>query len=217
MNLLSKKKPTVISMSDTAASGGYYMAMTGDPIVAYPGTYTGSIGVVFGKANLRGLYQKLGITKDSDQRGAQAGIDSDYTSLTPEQRRILKDGIDESYRDFVGKVATARHRPFDQIEPLAQGRVWLGSQARTRGLVDELGGFDTAIRLLKKKANIPDSENVSIEVYPPKASWFELLVGRTSKDSALEARLAPLAGRLPFRSWIKGGMLGVMPYWLEVR
>jgi protease-4 len=153
MNLLSKKKPTVISMSDTAASGGYYMAMTGDPIVAYPGTYTGSIGVVFGKANLRGLYQKLGITKDSDQRGAQAGIDSDYTSLTPEQRRILKDGIDESYRDFVGKVATARHRPFDQIEPLAQGRVWLGSQARTRGLVDELGGFDTAIRLLKKKAN----------------------------------------------------------------
>ena len=82
MNLLSKKKPMVISMSDLAASGGYYMAMTGDPIVAYPGTETGSIGVVFGKPNLHGLYDKLGITKDAVQRGKHADIDSDYTSLT---------------------------------------------------------------------------------------------------------------------------------------
>ncbi|MDE3165932.1 MAG: S49 family peptidase, partial [Acidobacteriota bacterium] len=82
MNLLSKKKPVVISMSDAAASGGYFMAMTGDPIVAYPGTLTGSIGVVFGKPILRGLYDKLGITKDSIQRGQNAGIDSDYTPLS---------------------------------------------------------------------------------------------------------------------------------------
>ena len=81
MNLLSQKKPVVISMSDVAASGGYYMAMTGDPIVAYPETETGSIGVVFGKPDLHGLYDKLGITKDSVERGRNAGIDSDYTSL----------------------------------------------------------------------------------------------------------------------------------------
>src|SRR5262249_35028454 len=74
MNLLSKKKPMVISMSDLAASGGYYMAMTGDPIVAYPGTLTGSIGVVFGKPNLRGLYDKIGVTKDAVQRGKHAAI-----------------------------------------------------------------------------------------------------------------------------------------------
>src|SRR6185369_10889852 len=130
MNLLSKKKPMVISMSDTAASGGYYMALTGDPLVAYPGTLTGSIGVVFGKPNLHGLYDKLGITKDSIQRGAHAGIDSDYTGLTPDERTKLKEGIDESYRDFVTKVANARRRSFNDVEPLAQGRVWLGSQAK---------------------------------------------------------------------------------------
>ena len=114
MNLLSKKKPMVISMSDAAASGGYFMAMTGDPIVAYPATLTGSIGVVFGKPNLHGLYDKLGITKDAIQRGKNAGIDSDYTPLSPDERTKLKEGIDESYRDFVTKVADARHRKFER-------------------------------------------------------------------------------------------------------
>src|ERR1043166_702512 len=104
MNLLSKKKPMIISMSDYAASGGYYMAMTGDPIVAYPGTLTGSIGVVFGKPVLHGLYDKLGVTKDAIQRGKHADIDSDYTPLSPEERQLLKTGIDESYQDFVTKV-----------------------------------------------------------------------------------------------------------------
>src|SRR5437588_6908633 len=116
------------------------MAMTGDPIVAYPGTLTGSIGVVFGKPNLRGLYEKVGVTKDAIQRGKHADIDSDYTPLTPEEREVLKSGIDESYHDFVTKVAEARHRKFEEIEPLAQGRVWLGNQAKPRGLVDEIGG-----------------------------------------------------------------------------
>jgi protease-4 len=110
MNLLSKKKPMVISMSDTAASGGYYMAMTGDPIVAYPGTYTGSIGVVFGKPTLKGLYSKLGITKDGAQRGRFADIDSDYDPLDTAELAKLQEGIDNSYRDFVSKVAAARHK-----------------------------------------------------------------------------------------------------------
>src|SRR5581483_10080097 len=100
MNLLSKKKPTVISMSDTAASGGYYMAMTGDPIVCYPGTLTGSIGVVFGKPNLRGLYGKLGIAKDTLTRGRFADIDSDYPPLEPAELEKLRQGISATYRDF---------------------------------------------------------------------------------------------------------------------
>jgi protease-4 len=216
MNLLAKKKPMVISMSDTAASGGYYMAMTGDPIVAYPATLTGSIGVVFGKPNLHGLYDKLGITKDAIQRGKNAGIDSDYTPLTPEQRNMLQAGIDESYRDFVTKVADARHRKFDQIEPLAQGRVWLGSQAKVNGLVDETGGIDKAIEMVKQKAKIPAAERVSLMIYPGRRNLLDLIVKRSQEDM-LEAKVAQVLGRMPFHAWLQGGYLRMMPFWVVVR
>jgi protease-4 len=216
MNLLARKKPLVISMSDVAASGGYYMAMTGDPIVAYPQTETGSIGVVFAKPNLHGLYDKLGITKDAVERGKHADAESDYTSLTPEERQILRDGIDESYRDFVTKVAAARHRKFDDIEPLAQGRVWMGSEAKTRGLVDELGGLDTAINLVKAKAKIAAAERVNVVVYPGRRSILDMLLHHSPEDP-LESRLAQAFGRVPFHAWMRGGMLRVMPDWVTVR
>ena len=216
MNLLSKKKPTVISMSDLAASGGYYMAMTGDPIVAEPGTLTGSIGVVFGKPNLHGLYDKLGVTKDFIQRGKHADIDSDYTSLTPEERDKLRQGIDESYQDFLSKVANARHHSVDEIDAVAQGRVWLGSQAKTRGLVDELGGLDTAIGLVKKKANIPAGEQVTLVTYPPRRNIIDVIMKRSQEDM-LESKLAEAFGRMPFHAWMKGGYLRLMPNWFEVK
>src|SRR5580704_999737 len=217
MNLLSKKKPLVISMSDVAASGGYYMAMTGDTVVAYPQTETGSIGVVFGKPNLHGLYDKLGVTKDAVQLGKHADIDSDYTALTPDERQILRQGIDENYRDFVGKVAVARHRSYDRTEPLAQGRVWLGSEAKANGLVDELGGFDTAISLLKKKANIPAGENVTLMVYPPRENLLNMLMKRSQGADILEVTLRQVFGRVPFHAWMKGGMLRTMPISIDVR
>jgi protease IV len=216
MNLLAKKKPMVISMSDVAASGGYYMAMTGDPIVAYPETETGSIGVVFGKPVLRGLYDKLGITKDGIQRGKNADIDSEYTALSPEEREKLRSGIDESYRDFVTKVAESRHRPYSEIEPVAQGRVWLGSQAKDHGLIDTLGGLDAAVEAVKKKANIPASELVSIVVYPTSRSILDILLRRSQED-VMETKLAPIFGRVPFRAWMAGGMLRIMPQWITVR
>jgi protease IV len=214
MNLLSKKKPVVISMADVAASGGYYMAMTGDPIVAYPLTMTGSIGVVFGKPNLRGLYDKLGITKDAIERGKHAGIDSDYKPLSPDERKKLQEGIDETYQDFVSKVADARKRKYEEIEPSAQGRVWLGSQAKQHGLVDELGGFDRAIELLKAKANIPAGEQVRIVTLPPRRNLIETLMRRQQQD-AVELRIAQILGRVPFRAWMKAGFLRMMPYWVE--
>ena len=216
LNLLSKKKPVVISMSDVAASGGYFMAMTGDPIIAYPQTETGSIGVVFGKPNLHGLYDKLGITKDAVMRGKHAGVDSDYTSLSPEERQILRDGIDESYRDFVGKVAASRHRQFDEIEALSQGRVWLGMQAKTNGLVDELGGLDAAINLIKVKAKIPASEQVNVVVYPGRRNFLDVLL-RHSTDDMLQTKMAEIFGKVPYRAWMKGGMLRVMPQWFTVQ
>jgi protease-4 len=217
MNLLSKKKPLVISMSDVAASGGYYMAMTGDAVVAYPQTETGSIGVVFGKPDLHGLYDKLGVSKDAVQQGKHADIDSDYTELSPDERQLLRQGIDENYRDFVGKVAAARHRTYEQIEPVSQGRVWLGSQAKENGLVDELGGLDTAISLVKKKANIPAGENVTLMVYPPRESLINMLLKRSQGADMLEARLQQVFGRVPFHAWMKGGMLRILPLPIDVR
>ena len=216
LNLLSKKKPMVISMSDVAASGGYYMAMTGDPIVAYPETETGSIGVVFGKPDLHGLYDKLGVTKDAIERGKHADIDSDYTELTPDERQMLRSGIDESYRDFVSKVAAARHRTYEQIDAVAQGRVWLGSQAKDNGLVDQLGGLQTAIDMVKAKAGIPASENVDVVMYPGRRTILDILTHRPT-DDALESKLAQVFGPVPFHAWMKGGMLRIMPYWIVVR
>ncbi|MFN7997913.1 MAG: signal peptide peptidase SppA [Bryobacteraceae bacterium] len=216
MNLLSKKKPVVISMSDTAASGGYYMAMTGDPIVAYPGTLTGSIGVVFGKPDLHGLYDKLGINKDMILRGRYAAIDSDYKPLSPDELAKMKQGIDANYHDFVAKVAQARHKPYDRIEPLAQGRVWLGSQADKNGLVDQLGGIDRAIELIKQKARIPASENVTIVTYPPRRSILDLLFGR-STEAVIDSRLRTMLRGFSPELWSQAGMLRLMPYRVVVQ
>ena len=176
MNRLKAKKPVVISMADEAASGGYYMAMTGSPIIAYPGTLTGSIGVVFGKPNLHGLYDKLGITKDTVSRGKFALIDSDYSSLSPEEHAKLKEGIDATYQDFLDKVSQARKRPVSEIEPVAQGRVWLGDQAKDRGLVDDLGGIDLAVQKARQLAGIPASSRVSLVMYPAKKSLLEYIM-----------------------------------------
>jgi protease-4 len=221
MNQLSKKKPLVISMSDYAASGGYYMAMTGDPIVAYSGTVTGSIGVVFGKPNLHGLYDKLGITKDGISRGRFADIDSDYQPLSDAGRAKLREGIDYEYRDFVTKVANGRHRRFEDIEPVAQGRAWLGSQAKNNGLIDEIGGLDRAIELVKKKANIAAGEQVNLVTYPRRKSLIEMLLQKPSQDpdTAVEVRVAKYLGvnASGFRPWLRGGMLTVLPFRMDFR
>jgi len=216
MNLLGKKKPLVISMSDVAASGGYYMAMTGDPVVAYPGTITGSIGVVYGKANIHGLYDKLGITKDVLSRGRFANVDSDYEPLSAPARTKLREAIDDNYKSFVTKVAQARHRKFADIEPLAQGRVWLGAQAKANGLIDELGGLDRAIELVKEKAKIPRGEKVTLVTYPAKRSVFDVLFGQSS-DSALESRLGGLLKGWQVRLWARGGLMRLAPYTIEIR
>jgi protease-4 len=229
MNQLSRKKPVVISMSDAAASGGYYMAMSGDQIVAYPGTETGSIGVVFGKPNLHGLYDKIGITKDSVSRGRFALIDSDYRSLDDAGRAKLRQGIDADYQDFVAKVATARHKTPADIEPIAQGRVWMGDQAKANGLVDELGGIDKAVQMARLKAKLPMSAKLNIEVYPGKRSIFDFLFksgGDSDADALMSNALLSRSGLEPLRAawrddrlrvWMRGGMLRMMPFSLEFR
>jgi len=224
MNQLATKKPLVISMADEAASGGYYMAMTGSPVIAYPGTITGSIGVVFGKPNLHGLYDKLGITKDSVSRGKFAMIDSDYESLTPEGRQKLKEGIDSTYEDFLDKVSKARKKPVSEIEPVAQGRVWLGNQAKDKGLVDEMGGIDAAVAKARQLAGIPASSRVSLVLYPGKRSLLDYLLQSGSEDvmdsMASRAGLGPLQAAMKesrLRVWLRGGMMRMMPYSVEFR
>jgi len=216
VKLLSQKKPLVISMSDVAASGGYYISMSGDPVVAYPNTLTGSIGVFFGKVNLRGLYDKIGVQKETLKRGQFADIDSDYQPLNDASRKKLREGIEEIYGTFVGLVAEARHRKFEEIDNLAQGRVWLGAQGKGNGLVDELGGIDKAIELVKAKAKIPANENVKIVVFPPKKSLIEQLMNKSAEPSA-EALLQKYTGIKIPKAWLETGMKQMMPYTIDVK
>ncbi|MFZ5927943.1 MAG: signal peptide peptidase SppA [Acidobacteriota bacterium] len=217
---LSKKKPVVFSMSDVAASGGYYMAMTGDPIVAYPGTITGSIGVIYGKVNLRGLYSKIGVNKEILKRGQFADLDSDFQKLTPEGRARLRETIDFIYSGFLKRVAEGRNKKVEEIEPYAQGRVWSGQRALGHGLIDATGGIDAAVALLRKKAGIKEDEMVRLVVFPSPRSWFDIWFRPAPSDeSAWDAETASLARRLPagLTPWLAGGFLRVLPYQIRIQ
>ncbi len=222
---LSKKKPLVISMSDAAASGGYYISMTGDPIVAYPSTLTGSIGVIFTKPVLKGLYDKVGITKDALSRGRNSAFLSDYVPLDENGRQKLNALVDDTYKAFLTRVSEGRKKSVEEITPLAQGRVWLGSQAKERGLVDELGGFDVAMATLKKKANIPESDKLKIYVYPGKVSFFEMLtslesssMGGAGMEKLLQGTpLEPLAASPLLKALETPGVKALMPFSIDIQ
>jgi protease-4 len=219
MQLLQAAKPLVVSMSDVAASGGYYLAMTKAPLVAYPGTYTGSIGVFFGKLNLRGFYEKVGVTKEIITRGRYADIYTDYRSLTEVERAKLREGIEETYRVFVQKVADARGKSWDEIHEVAQGRVWLGSQAERNGLIDEIGGFEKAIEVAKREAGLDEDAAVRLVTYPAPKRFIDVLL---SRESAEFARLRSfLRAHFPdMISWpalLEGGMMRLTPYTITVQ
>ncbi len=220
LKLLSGAKPLVISMSDMAASGGYFISMTGDPVISYPDTITGSIGVLYVKANLHGLYDKLGIQEDTITRGKLADMDSDYLPLSDAARQKLHDSIEATYKSFVSKVASARRKTYDQIDPIAQGRVWMGAQARQNGLVDQLGGLDQAIALVRKRAKLSAGGETNLITFPPRRSLIDILTN--SSPDALETAIAGSKIRkalpgLPSQALLKGGMLRILPYRLTVQ
>jgi len=215
---LSAKKPLVISMSDYAASGGYFMSITGDPIVAYPNTLTGSIGVIMVKPNLHGLYDKLGITEDVLKRGQFSDMDSAYYPNTPAEQQKYQQEIDSFYSGFVRRVARARKKSYEQINDIAQGRVWLGAQARKNGLVDELGGLDKAIEMVKVRARIPATDKITLVPYPGKRSVLDVLMKSNEDSASLEVKaLRKLTHGLPIELLMHGGVLKLMPYRIDAR
>ena len=188
---LRKKKPMVISMSDVAASGGYYIAMTGDPVVAEPGTLTGSIGIIYGKVNLKGFYDKVGINKEIISRGKFSGMDSDYGPYTPEERERVRGLMNDFYEKFLERVSTARKMTPQEVDQLAQGRVWTGEQARSRGLVDDLGGFSKALDILKQKSGLLPDARVQLVEFPRRKSLLQLLLARfQGQDASLPAGIS---------------------------
>jgi protease-4 len=168
-------RPLIASMSDLAASGGYYIAMPAQTIVAQPSTLTGSIGIFGGKVVTSGVYEKLGARVDSTSIGKHAEMDSPARQYRPDELKKLQEQLQSFYDQFVEKVAQSRHSTPEKIDMLAQGRVWTGRQASQNGLVDMLGGLDRAIAIAKERAKIPADSEVELVVYPPRKSFYEIL------------------------------------------
>jgi protease IV len=171
-------KPVIVSMGNVAGSGGYYVAAAADKIVAEPATLTGSIGVLAGKLVVADLLKKIGVSTDSAQIGANAAMFSPTTEFSARAHDRLEAFLDEIYRGFKDHVATGRHMTQEEIEVAAKGRVWSGEDARARGLVDELGGYQVALRLAKEAAKIPPEAPVNLTVFPREEGLPELLYNR---------------------------------------
>jgi protease-4 len=174
-----QKKPVVVSMSDLAASGGYYISASASKIVAEPSTITGSIGVVAGKPVVKGFYDWLGITNEYVTRGKAAGMFRETEKFDDKtERPRFYAWINETYHDFISKVAKGRKKEVNDIDKVGQGRVWTGGQGKERGLVDEFGGLDRAIEVAKELAGIPKDKSVHRVIFPyPRTFLQELLSG----------------------------------------
>jgi protease IV len=214
-------RPIVTSMSDLAASGGYYVAMPADAIVAQPATLTGSIGIFGGKIVIGGTLDKAGVATEAVTSGANADIYSPFAPFTPAQRAKVEAFMQDFYDNFVAKVAESRKSTPEAIHAVAQGRVWTGRQALQHGLVDALGGLDTAVTLAKERAKIPADEDVQLVVYPERRSLYDAIseqfggagsAGLWSMLAGSTERRAVAALSAPGRLFRRGEPLALMPF-----
>jgi protease-4 len=218
-------RPIIASMSDLAASGGYYIAMAAHAIVAQPSTLTGSIGIFGGKFVTGGVYAKLGANIESTSIGKRAQMNSPVRPYNPDELTKVREQLQSFYDDFVEKVAQSRHSTPEKIDQLAQGRVWTGQQAKENGLVDALGGLDHAITLAKQHAKIPADSDVEIVTFPPKKSFYEILGEELSASGQVAAVDAWVAANLsaeeldllravrgPAAMFRRGEALALMPF-----
>jgi protease-4 len=186
---LRQRKPVVVSMSDTAASGGYYIAARANKIVAEPATLTGSIGVYGGKLVTRRFEEEiLGLGHDTQKRGANADLYSSLERHSQHQSTRVQQLMERTYALFIGHVAAGRRMNRSAVEAIANGHVWTGAVARKLGLVDELGGLDKAVDIAREEAGIRPGETVAIDFYPPPSSWLDLFFAR--REPRLPAVLA---------------------------
>ena len=221
------EKPIVASMGDVAGSGGYYIAMGADKIVAAPSTITGSIGVVGGKLAIRGLYDKLGITTETIERGRNSGLFASSGKFTESQREVVKNMMEDIYGQFTSKAAEGRHMSVEKLRELAGGRVYSGRQAKEIGLVDELGTLHDAVAQAKQLAGLENDAEVRIKVLPEPTNFFETLFG--DLDAEKEVRigqglesLAPEMVEVARRAYRLRAVFDqpaalVMPFELDVR
>ena len=214
-------KPVIVSMGNVAGSGGYFVAMAADKIVAQPGTITGSIGVLGGKMLTAGLWEKLGVSWDEVHSSANARIFTGTHDYSPEEWARFQAWLDRVYEDFTGKVAEGRSLPREKVLQIAKGRIWTGEDAKAIGLVDELGGFPVALRLAREAANLAPDAPIRLQVFPEKRTLFQALLeretGEPSENAAVAARalsaLQPLMrdarrlGLTPYRGEL------AMPEW----
>lgn len=230
---LKAKKPVVVSMSDVAASGGYYIACNANKIVAQPSTITGSIGVVGGKPVVKGFYDWIGVSNEYVLRGTNAGIFRESEKFTDSERAKFQEFLKTTYDDFTDKVAKGRSKDQAYIDSIGQGRVWTGRQGKENGLVDEYGGLDKAIEIAKQLANIPADKGVNRVIRPIPPNLFEQLFSDpgeadTRATTEMQQQAALLAAmpedvRRTFRyiqmmDRVKGGHSAyIVPYSLRIR
>jgi len=213
-------KPLIASMSDVAASGGYYIAMPAHAIVAQPATLTGSIGVVMLKFVIDGTLKKLGMNVEGVSKGRFADLYSPVRAFTPEERAKVQEQMQATYDTFVEKAAAGRNTTPERIDAIAQGRVWTGAQGKEIGLVDELGGLERALVVARQRAKIaPDSE-VEIVVYPSRKSFYDFVrnpFGASERSTALAVLLGLRDPRplqtltAPLQVFRRGEPLAIMP------
>ncbi len=194
--LTREVKPVVVSMGDYAASGGYYIAMAANSIVAEPGTITGSIGVYSGKFSLAGLYEKVGLSVQTVERGDYAGLLASSRTFTPEERAKLEEMVADFYNTFITKAAEGRGVETEEIDRVARGRVWTGTQALEVGLVDQVGGFRDALAVAKELAGIDPDDEVSLVVLPVPRTLLEEMLDAPGGSVTIEVD-GPLRELLP--------------------
>jgi protease IV len=226
------KKPVVVSMGDVAASGGYYIACNANKIVAEPSTVTGSIGVFMGKPVMSGFYDWVGITTEYTLRGKNAGLFRETVKWEGDELAKLQEQTNNIYfNNFVPKVAKGRNKSAEEVNSIAQGRVWTGAQAKEKGLIDEFGGLEKAIEIAKDLAKLPADKDVRRVNFPEPRPFLETIFGggnasveteeQKTQRAVIKALPEDVRKTLRYASMLdqmkRGEAMMMMPFELEIK